>query len=477
MPGTTIIHGYDLMAWICHIINAFDQDTKEQLYRQFTSRGYGPEHYFLEIEKSFPFFNRTGGEIEKRYDKLLPEQINKVKGQVLAWKTSPNDHIRILAMLSYLDRYFNTDASLHQFMLSANHITDSVVSFNSLNEHNAAELNGLLLPNFVPMWDRSTRSQSSLAENPFSVIHNYIWICRSGVWNVTNLCSEEWVFPKGKNIKIICSPLTNTSTFSYELREQDPNNIFEITEYHTDRMKIAQGIIMQVLQFANQENADIVLFPEMLASPQCVEEMKELIEGQTELVSPKCIILPSSEYCDTAGKWVNEAQGLNAWGEVLLKYNKQQRFQHHVGNNTYFEPIKPDHNLYVLHMKGIGRVGIIICADIFNEELVKTLLNSYQIDLLLILTYTPGTRRFFDSISSAQRTSCEVIWCNTCAAYDKGAVGLPCVSYWAYGHEDRACYCEQSCDNISLDLCNGCACKIEIAADHKTHGEITRTFF
>ena len=474
----TIMNGYDLIAWLCYTVRSFEEKTQKLLYKQFTTKNAGPELYYQKVEKEISCLNRIGGEEIKYYNSLSQDDIKQIEEQVRLWQTKQSDYIFILAVLSYLDRYFNMAESMKSYAMTKEFVAENVVSFYALNQNNVQELGGILLPNFRPMWENRKRSQSALAEDPLSVIENYIWVSGYEPWNVSNLYSKDWKIEKGKNLKIICSPLTNIPTFLYELREREPYNVFEITEYSTENVERVQTTIERTIELANEKNADIVLFPEMLSSPQCLCSVQTFVEEQVEIVAPSLIVLPSSEHSDEIGKWVNETKVLDAFGDSLLTYKKQHGFQLEHEGAKYFEPLDDaDHNLYVLHIDGVGRLGIIICADIFEQDMMTTLLERYQINCLLVLAYSPGYGRFFDQISQAQRASCEVVWCNTCAAYGKDIAGKPCVAYWAHGHKGRERMIEKTCGKAAPDECAGCAFEIEIASDHSKTGKITRKTF
>ena len=498
----TIMNGYDLIAWLCYTVRSFEEKTQTLLYKQFTTRNAGPELYYQEVEKKISCLNRISGEKIKYYNSLSQDDIKQIEEQVQLWKTKQSDYIFILAVLSYLDRYFNMAESLHRYAMTKEYVAENVISFQALN-NNVQELGGILLPNISPMWENRKRSQSALAADPLSVIENYIWVTGYEPWNVLNLYSIDWKIEKDKNLRIICSPLTNVPPFLYELKMGDPYNVFEITEYCTENVERVQATIEKTIKLANKRNADIVLFPEILSSPQCLRNVQTFVEEQIELVSPSLIVLPSSEHRDEFGKWVNETKVLDAFGDSLLTYKKQHGFQFEYEDGkfkledgkskpengksepkdekskpedgVYFEPLDDaDHNLYVLHIDGIGRLAIIICADIFEHDMLTTLLERYQINCLLMLAYSPGRGRFFDQISQAQRTSCEVVWCNACAAYEKDTAEKPCVAYWAHGHRNRECMIKKSCGKIAPDECTGCVFEIEIASDHNKTGKITR---
>lgn len=486
MPNPTVRHGYDLLGWLCSIVSSLDTEKQRMLFRQFGVPGNIREKYYQRIEETFPFLNRIGGEQTKLFNMFSVEQLELICQQVLLWKEQESDCIFIIAVLSYLERYLDFGESIRSFMQSAEFVSDNVVSFRALNENNFVELGGCLLPNYTPIWKKGGRSLNSLAEMPLSIMEKYIWAPHRSPWSVCNLYSAEWEHSKNTPVRIVCSPISNESTFEYELKKGSPYNTFEITKYYQDRGERVRAIIENTIQYAGRNNADVVLFPEMLASPKCQHIVQEFIESQTEFELPKITILPSSEYRDNTDKWINETWAVDYFGEKLMAYQKQHAFQLDVKDmpkeddesegevHKYYEPITPNHNLYVLHMGGIGRAGVIICADIFDVELVNTLLVDYQINMLLVLAYTPGFRLFFDKLALAQSLSCEVVWCNTCSAYESNDANKPCVSYMAFGHNDRGVYYEKSCGRNLPDVCNGCICEIQIAATHKGKGKITR---
>lgn len=511
-------HGFDLLGWLCKIITSFDKETQVSLFRKFGETGSIRERYYCAIEQTFDFLNRRSGARIKLYDSFSEEQLNKICQQVIWWQRRKNDYIFILAVLSYIERYFDFQESVDCFMRSAEYVSDDVVSFHALNNNNYIELQGRLLPNFIPTWNKGGRSMRSLAEHPLSIMEKYIWAPYKAPWRVSNFYSASWNHSKKTPVRIVCSPLSNESTFEYILRKVEPYKLnkekkyilksgkhnklkkpnvdrlkmekpydhFKITKYYEDRIERVQSIIEQTIRFAEDINADIALFPEMLASPQCQQKLQSYIDDQEEIDVP-LTILPSAEYYDSKRGWINETQVIDNLGNNLFSYQKQHAFQldkddelNKIDNATskprkYFEPITTNHNLYVLHMGGIGRVAIIICADIFDTELVDTLLLDYQVSLLIVLAYTDGFRLFFDRIALAQNSACEVIWCNSCSAYERNNnPDRPCVSYFSFGHKDRRTYCENSCGRKIPDVCSGCVYEIQIDSAYTGKGAITR---
>lgn len=494
MPGVVIEHGFDLLGWLCSVVSSFEAGEQETMYRIFSSGKSGREKYYTKIEREFPFLSRSSGELIKSFDMFSENQIDTIVQKVLVWKMQKNDRIFILAVLSYLERYIHFQESVKKFLLSRKQVADGVVAFSALNNNNEKELGASLIPNFSPLWGNHKRTTSALAQNPLSFVQNYIWVPHREPWNICNLYSENWTHEKGNPFKIVCSPLTNSATFTHKTVDREQYKEFEITGYLQERTEQVQEVIRRTIDYANDIGASIVLFPEMLASPDNQLETQHYIDDNDAIVDPAITVVPSSEHRNEGGDWVNETKVVSSLGEVIMVYHKQHSFQLEdpeeenapktgedeeidpAPDPISFEPIKADHALYVLHMEGVGRIAIIICADIFEPKLLNILLDDYRINLLLALAYTPGYRRFFDRIALAQNASCEVVWCNTCAAYKENAKTCPTVSYWAFGHKERRPHCEYSCGKDASNICAGCLYEIQIPTNHKEDGVIISKF-
>lgn len=238
------------------------------------------------------------------------------------------------------------------------------------------------------------------------------------------------------------------------------------------------------MALANTKKANIVLFPEMIFSRESQRESQRIVTEHWEYSYPRILCLPSSEFNEN-GKWKNQTVILNDSGHEVFLYNKQQAFQldspKEIKDNDgvdkkqytkYFEPIQPDHKLTIIHVKGLGRIGVIICADIFNSDLCDILLSKYEIRLLLIMAYTAGYDQFFRKISAAKITSCDVIWCNACSAYSAFQRTGPAVAYFSYGHrkcnEDLVSHCSLPIDTV----CSGCIATITIDPLYSGTGSI-----
>ena len=121
-----------------------------------------------------------------------------------------------------------------------------------------------------------------------------------------------------------------------------------------------------------------------------------------------------------------------------------------------------------MHIKGIGRIALLICADVLHDELLS-LCEKYKITLLLVMAYTNGYDHFFRRLARMQEFYCDVVWCNSCAAYDEKKDGRPVVSYLSYGHAPSNTRQLCMCNHTS---CNGCIALTTISSSYKEEGEL-----
>ena len=136
----------------------------------------------------------------------------------------------------------------------------------------------------------------------------------------------------------------------------------------------------------------------------------------------------------------------------------------------YYEPIKPDWKINVFHVKGVGRIGLVICADVFHEKMVDFLFRVLQVNVLLVMAYTKGTDAFFRALDMASNAYCDVIWCNACASYEKPTENDPVIVYFSFGHKQQSRYYCKYCGK-GYDECGSCIAIIKIAAEYMREEE------
>ena len=473
------MHAYDLMAIMCHRIEILDNEEKKKIYKEYFST---LQNYNQDIESTFPFLSKTYGGVEK-YNLFSEAQIHRMLDYIDDCKP-----VGLLRFLSYLDGYLDIDKNFKIFCDSVKVTRSNVSYFFSLSECTQ----GYLIPNFKSKWQKNPRhTLEEQMQKPLSILQNYIWIDKqcfcgkvSTEWEVLNVYSDKWNWNDFDNpFKIVCSPLTATCPYTYSTSfcENTKQNHFYISEYkETEQIQI-KSTVERVLDYANTQKAHIALFPEMMVSKECQFELQKIVGAKWWYSHPKLICLPSSVYQDNH-KCKNCAKVLDDSGDEIFSYNKQQEFQLEINNTKFFEDIEPDHRITIIHVKGIGRIAIIICADVFNQDIKEILFKKYEITLMLIIAFTNGVDLFYRSFSCARESYCDVVWCNTCAAYNVPEEGQtikqeecimqynrPVAAYFPYGHNSIQEIIAKGCDR---SCCKGCGIVISIPSKYNEIGRI-----
>ena len=96
-------------------------------------------------------------------------------------------------------------------------------------------------------------------------------------------------------------------------------------------------------------------------------------------------------------------------------------------------------------------------------EAVKLLLENVGLDLLLISVCSNGWDAFNRALKHYDASSCDIVWCNTCAAYG-GLNEQRTIIYYPYGHKDPQPTEIIGCADVSK--CGGCVTMIEIPTEY-----------
>lgn len=475
---------YDIMAVICSKICSLDKESESNLYRNYWSN---IETNTKKIYERFPFLNPEENPSDSIFDDIDEDQWNDL---LMFVKDSKGNDRYLISCLACLDRIVDLDKGMKTYFSCSEY---NIYSFSALNS-NVDTCGGKLVPKYTPKWKKSReRSVSELGEKALSVLQNYIWIKSSddNAWEITNFYSHEWEYAGKVPFKIVCSPLMNKEPFDVSKDTEGEIKYFYI-KYNDDVKELVANRVELTLDYAAQQEADIALFPEMVAYPELHERIEKYVKNGWDKLYPKIIFLPSSEH-NRDGQWKDKTYAINSSGENIFEYCKQHPYQWDIdkrigsidSKEKCFEPIQADHKISIIHYNGIGRIGVCICSDLFHNELMDLLLKTYNIDLLLILSYSEGRDRFERSISSAKDAVCDVVWCNSCAAYIDSKQKKttrknknPAVSYFPFGHTNLRKLNRKSkraddytllyrCSNDECDTCSKCMITVEINPSYK----------
>ena len=482
----------DLLAILCHYIYNLQPTEKKSLHK-FASVKFSD---FVELAMNqFPDLRSPFK--EKRVN---PDQFSCIPDLILS--QSQEDKALLLGVIGSIDTMLDIGISESPpLFLQAKKCpqiddlygerSNSWYKCNALNKITNKQY-GTLLPKLHCAWSKKTnRTIQSVGLDPLSfALLNFYWIPSGYSWDVTHLfCDFYGCGFNSKNIdpnlKILSTPLDFQAPF---LAVEDSDGQTFNIQYVTENDARLKARMKKIISQAVQREADIVLFPEMMGTPESIQYCKNCVSKNIDDLfahsRPKLILLPTREY-QAKGKWINELDILDEEGKIIFRYHKQHPYYFDmktVGENgkmvkRLYEPIGTDGDgkLCVIHIPGIGRIGVVICADIFAPGYLEHLVKHLKITLLLWPVFSFGIDSMQRALGPALTYSCDVVLCNTCAAWDETFEPLEnrpknigfnkefINVYYPYGHKEKniakGCTVNTNC---SSDSCSGCVFLTEV---------------
>ena len=449
---------YDVMAEACMKVRSLPKSEQNSLFCEYWAN---PLRVNI-VEEYLPYLSKENSGVI--YSEFEIDQIKEMWQYVRDREPKCSFYL-----LVYLDNYIDFNKSFIRYCKFSPKLVQDTCHFSALGQNQA----GFLLPKFKPCWEKANQhTNEELNSDPLSIVQNYLWVEKRQGWTVVNLYNDKWNNDRERPFVIACSPLTDKWTFNPRFVESTDGNIFYISEYYEVEQEKILKRTEKILEYSNAKGASVVLLPELLASHKTQKHIGRYLKRHWDYNYPRVVCTPSSGITE-AGAKSNRTIVMNSRGETIFQYNKQMAYQHEKDHIKYFESITPDKQLYVLHIKGIGRVAILICADIFSDEIQDILFRGYQVNLLLIMSLTKGTDQFFRAISQSQQVSCDVVWCNSCAAYSQKSKKNKVVAYFANGHENCKMYVKKKCKKKS---CVGCVMLITLSQEYNGEGKIEQQY-
>lgn len=324
---------YDLLAFLCWAISNLDDYQRKGLYKDFT------KNYASIMDRRctrFSFLTAKGTQGPIKYDALTSQMYLELQELFVAEETA--DWPMILAVAVQIDTIIEYEPNLRDFTrkrpvfdvsgvkcppvdMKPIDVSNYFYSLNSLNPKTDSTF-GEVLPRIPHRWARAeTRSLASVQMNPLSYLKNYMWLPPSNTeWIVEHLLIQP-INRNNRATKIITSPLSCQAPFLIEKKEDSYFNI----KYIDEGSRQITSRIKSITDAAIAKQADIVVFPEMLATLECVAQCSDYFRRRTGKKCPYLFMLPTIEY-QRNGKWVNQLIALDADGYCVFGYNKQHPF-------------------------------------------------------------------------------------------------------------------------------------------------------
>ncbi len=342
--------------------------------------------------------NMITGDFMSRLEKLIPSSAS-----------SEHDFSGVI-LLQVLEKCLSS--RLSQEILAFPH-GEEVSGLNT----NQQETQILLLPRCKCAWERKGRGTAY--RNNLMQHLNYLFFLDLKAlkeFHIKNIFLQPPVSLAPENtLCISLSPLCDWIKVTEELSESSEG----VRYFRIKGLKNAETLtelICQILQKAQQENADIVIFPELLGTEDAVKSIQSrLIEGEIfnlENKIPFLILLPS--ICKD-GK--NQCTILSGHGKLYGRQQKHEGFFQPLEDGSLAkEMLSTDNTICLFHMDGIGRFAAMICKDFLTDSYRELFLSQLEVRLLLVPSFSTGEHDFSLVSDKCKTEDCCVAWVNTCSA-------------------------------------------------------------
>jgi len=261
-----------------------------------------------------------------------------------------------------------------------------------------------ILPYYHCGWDLSSeRFNRSHDLNVF--IDNFLVVDLDNLKDISvkNIFIDSSIKLNKARIKIGLSPLWRWESFKSKNEVENGNKVINI-EYCSNSKK-ENDIIGKTIDKATEENVDILLFPEMLGNDEmskCIR--KKLIKFRP--MYPQIIVLPS-----IWKKGTNKSKVINRYGIEIFEQGKRIPF---IDKDRFCENLAPYNELNVMHIRGFGRILIMICRDFLEVENLEKILNELRPTVILVPSFSTGYHDFDRVKGICEGHECVVVWVNSC---------------------------------------------------------------
>ena len=215
-----------------------------------------------------------------------------------------------------------------------------------------------------------------------------------------------------KTIRVAVVPFLKTCWF--RTHQFDDTKTFSIS-YSEYSMKITNNAYKDLIAQAEEESADIIIFPEMAMNSLTKDIVKEAM-----INAPKSF--EHLKLCFFGSEWKNRSNIsllMSTSGTVLATQKKKVPYYLHIEDDVYYrEDIRYDNNLTLIDIESFGRIAYCICADI-NAKEIQSLIELMEVDFVFVSSYTKSTETMVKAAEDkASLSAMSTVLCNARSAKD-----------------------------------------------------------
>lgn len=310
----------------------------------------------------------------------------------------------MIVLLSVMDELYADEFKYKLIMKSSN--SDKVLNSILTNDI-------LLYPSYVSSFDHRHSQNNSIS----SILNS---ICYMSVNNCKNIqlkhlyFEENYDYKKNDTFKIACIPFSNSTIDERKNIIDDSFNSKIVYTYQNNRNEYHDKRYLKNVEKVIKLGYNIVLSPEACGKPSFSEQILKILDDK----SNNSIVITPSYHDGTAPNIDNVSQLISKEipGEIAQLYKSRGYIEKYPSNGKCSgqEYIRNRNEYTVLHIKGFGRILVLICSDFFNQE-INDLITTLNIDCILNLACTTSYNRFDEKMGALIGDNRFFIQCNNCA--------------------------------------------------------------
>lgn len=322
-----------------------------------------------------------------------------------------------LLLLYYMDR------AIESCYIRNCNFEDDVEQFDALNQ-NIEQTQIAIIKKTKCCWEHTSPTEN-LTNKIFSAFYYIDYQALPNTHVINHIVDAELAAPRSPDCyKVAISPIMKRKILTLSAPYQRKNrktgalqSLFRIEKLEHE--KEVTDSVMENIIAAGQQNTDILVFPEMLGSISMLNQILAEIKEKHHPV-PSLIVFPSIwEKAENDEQNTNRSCMILNGREILFQQKKYCNFRYFEKGKPVYEDINDSSDiteLHLLHIKGLGRICIIICYDYLEAENRERIIKNLQPTLICSPSFSTGSFDFRLLAQSNLYRNCNWIWCNTCSA-------------------------------------------------------------
>lgn len=415
---------------------------------------------------------KSENQILSRYLESTPkycEQITFLLREVLYCNLTVEEFVKNIA--DYLERDFE-QVCMH-ILLEFNRYYDECDKYPLISERFTKVIEEYSIQNnissqfaFYPMSQRNFIMESNV------MVKARVHRNRAGIWDAINSYrinkienSEnsvlikkykndgiEQVIAKKSCLSLAVIPFSNRKPF-----QENDRGILQYKEYSDEENEKIYQACIALLKDLDENGIDIIVFPEIVMTEKLITRIKRWLQINAIQKTNLKLIFMGSYYVND----VNRCKLFSGTGKELLSNDKQNGFEYcDMEKNPHREELGDKSDIiYLIDIKGLGRVWYLICKDaiIYNHSV--NIIEKYDCNVRIVSAYSNSISDF-QTAGDILARGYEVfsVVCNSCAVRRGKNIGV--ISYPVFYNEgknissrEKTYACDVNCKQCSYASC------------------------